>query len=101
MEQSEVYIYLTNKYKELNLLDSSENIIESSTGFDFNIYPDTGYIPQCKICNSMYTTFIDTININSSNNIIDSKHISCNCLWFEYYRTKILGINSKITFNKK
>jgi hypothetical protein len=98
MEQSEIYNYLINKYKQMNLLDSSGNIIESDSGFDFNIYPDSGYIPQCGVCNMMYKNFINDL---TSNNTIDAKHISCGCLWFDYYKNKIISINSKVIFSKK
>ena len=94
MDQSEIYNYLTNKYKQMNLLD----IIESNSEFDFNIYPDSGYIPQCGVCNMMYKKFIDDL---TSNNTIDAKHISCGCLWFDYYKNKIISINSNVIFRKK
>jgi hypothetical protein len=102
MEQNEIYNYLTNKYKELNILDISSNIIESSSGFDFNIYPDTGYIPQCSICNNDYTMWFDNMTTNNKDtNIIDMKHNTCGCIWIQYYKNKILAINPNVKFDKK
>ena len=95
-DKSEMYTYLINKYKEQNLLDSSGNIMKSESGFDFNIYPDTGYIPPCSICKNMYTTFIAT-----NNHKINSKHNLCGCLWFDYYKNKIIIINPNAIFNNK
>lgn len=86
--QSEVYKYLTNKYIELGLLDSFGNRIESKSGFDFTIYPDSGYIPPCSICKSMVVTL----------GTVEAKHMSCGCLWFDYYKTKILKSNPSISF---
>ena len=101
MDQSDVYTYLTNKYKEISLLDSSNNIVESDSGFDFNIYPDTGYIPPCSVCKSDYETFINNMTTNNNNDNICMKHISCGCIWFEYYKNKIIGINSNVKISKK
>jgi hypothetical protein len=101
MDQSDVYTYLTNKYKEMNMLDSSNNIVESDSGFDFNIYPDSGYIPTCSICMNDYQTYINNLTHNNMNDNIKMNHISCGCIWFEYYKNKIIGINSKVVFNKK
>ena len=99
MEQNEIYNYLINKYKELNILDISGNRIESD--FDFNIYPDTGYIPQCRVCNNDYNMWFDSMTTNKDTNIIDMKHNSCNCLWIQYYKNKILAINPNVKFDKK
>lgn len=93
MDQSEIYTYLTNKYKEMELLDSN-------SGFDFNIYPDSGYIPPCSVCKSDYETYINNL-INNKNDSISMKHISCGCIWFDYYKGKIISINPKVMFNKK
>ena len=101
MEQSDTYNYLINKYKELNLLDCSSNIIENNSGFDFNIYPDSGYIPQCRVCKSDYETYINSITMNNKNDNVIMNHISCGCLWYEYYKNKIISINSKVIFSKK
>lgn len=100
MEHNEIYNYLTNKYKEFNILDISGNII--ATDFDFNIYPDTGYIPQCSVCNNDYNTWFDSMTTNSNkDNIVDMKHNSCGCLWFQYYKNKVLAINPNVKFDKK
>ena len=79
---SDIQSYLTNKYIELGL-DT-----KSKTGFDFNIYPDSGYIPPCRVCKSM-VILADKV---------EAKHMSCGCLWFDYYKNKIQKINPNITF---
>lgn len=87
--QSEIYKYLTKKYIELGLLDRFGKRIETKSGFDFNIYPDSGYIPPCSICKSMVATLKDTV---------ETKHSSCGCLWFDYYKQKILKSNPAAIF---
>ena len=100
MDQTEIYLYLTNKYKELNLLDQNGNPYEAE--FDFNIYPDTGYIPQCSVCNNDYNTWFDNMTQNQTkDNIVDMKHNSCGCLWAQFYKNKILAINPTARFEKK
>jgi hypothetical protein len=101
MDQSEIYTYLTNKYKEIVLLDSSNNIVESNSGFDFNIYPDSGYIPTCSVCKSDYETYINNLTNNNMNDNVKMNHVSCGCIWFDYYKGKIISINPKVIFSKK
>jgi len=101
MDNTDIYNYLVNKYKDLKLLDQNGNPFESNSGFDFNIYPDTGYIPSCSICSSEYNTWFDSMTYDNNNNNINMKHMLCGCIWFDYYKKKILAINMKITFEKK
>lgn len=102
MEQNEIYNYLINKYKELHLLDNDGNIIKNELDFDYNIYPDDGYIPTCSVCLNEYNMWFDSMTTGpSKNNCIDMKHMSCGCLWLQFYKNKMISINPNIKFEKK
>ena len=99
MESSELYTYLTNVYIEYGLI-TPDGIHTIKDTFDFNIYPDDGYIPQCSVCKRMYDNFIGELSSNIITTSIEAKHINCKCLWFNYFRNKITSINSNIKFAK-
>jgi hypothetical protein len=97
------YNYLIKKYIELNLLDGFGNKIDYKNNWDPFIYPDNGYIPPCSICKNAYDAYneyINTENLNSSNNEIVWNHHMSGCLWSEFYQDKIKTISQNIKFVK-
>ncbi len=99
MESNDLYTYLTNKYVEYGLITPDGTHIMNQY-FDFNIYPDDGYIPMCSVCKEMYDNFIGELSNNVITTSIEAKHIGCNCLWYDYFRNKISSINNNVKFAK-
>ena len=78
--------YIRNEYIKRGILDANgqkfKNII------DYNIYPDDGgYIPKCTICESVYKTYKNT---TTENRKVESPHSNCGCLWWEYFKQKLM-----------
>jgi hypothetical protein len=104
----ERYNYLIKKYKELDLIRIDENDNEDvivHTGaknfdgaklfFDPHIYPDTGSIPFCSVCSGQYNDFL-------MNPVKELKwlHMSCGCLWADYFMNKVKEVEPQIVFSR-
>ena len=77
--------YIEQKYIELELLDRKLNKIYDNW-FDPNIYPDEGFIPICKQCNSDFEEFKKSTIMDSME--VEMKHPN-SCLWNEFFIKKI------------
>lgn len=65
---------------------------------DYNIYPwEKGFIPKCQICKEVYDKFTEDINVTE----IYSPHCMCSCLWWDWYKDKILQLNKNISIKNK
>ena len=79
--------YLKNVYKGYYKINSDS---------DYIIY-DLDSIPECSICLKMYNDFK---NIKDAKQI-KAYHSSCGCLWFPWFKQKLLSINPNIVFYSK
>lgn len=98
MSTSEQKKYLERKYIELELLDKNLNK-KVDYWFDPNIYPDNGFIPICKQCNSDFEDFKKSTIMEVTE--VEMKH-SNSCIWNDFYLNKIKNIctNAKIVRKK-
>lgn len=88
--------YIKSEYIRQSFINESETISINQTEFDYNIYPwIKGYIPKCSICTEMYDKYKED---NNKPNELKALHKSCGCLWFNWYKTKLLKINPDIKF---
>lgn len=87
--------YLNLKYIELGLSCNKSN---STEWFDPNIYPDTRFIPLCKICN---LDFDNCKNLSVLENMeIEFKHPK-SCLWYDYFVNKVKNIYPRAKIVRK
>ncbi len=87
--------YIRRQYIKQGVLTADGNKIPSA--FDYNIYPwEQGYIPKCAICTEMYNKFVSADNKDN----IHAPHNRCGCLWFDWYKDKIIKINPDVKFTK-
>ena len=91
--QSEIE-YIRCEYIKIGILNKNGTKTPSPHSFDYNIYPwEKGYIPKCGICNEMYNKYkMEPINE------VKALHKNCKCLWFEWFKTKLLNIDANIKF---
>ncbi len=89
---SSTYEYLSKKYAELNLTPNKKGT------WDPLIYPDTGYIPPCEVCKTVYTEYV---NAGREEAELLWPHIACGCLWSSYYEEKLRQLQPKIRLTKK
>jgi len=67
------------------------------SGIDYCIYPwEKGYIPKCSTCSEMFNTFV--ASKDNKDKAIRALHKHCGCLWFNYFKTKILSVNPNASF---
>ncbi len=88
--------YLRQKFIDTGILNS-DGSRKKDLIWDPYIYPDDGgYVPPCAICKNVYDTYSPT-----DENPILAPHCSCGCLWWDYFKEKILEINSSCEFSTK
>ena len=88
--------YIKTQYIQLGILNNNGTKILSD--FDYNIYPwEVGYIPKCSVCQEMYNKYVKEKK-DKKDNKITALHRVCGCLWFEWFKIKLLNINPKIQF---
>ena len=85
MSRLEQKKYLDEKYIDLELFDKDLNKIYDNW-FDPNIYPDNGFIPICKQCNSDFEEFKKSTIMDLTE--VEMKHPK-SCLWNEFFIKKI------------
>jgi hypothetical protein len=84
--------YIKKQYIQQGVLDKDGDKFELD--FDFGIYPwESGYIPKCAVCQEMYNKYND-----KKENKVTALHRSCGCLWFEWFKQRLLNINPQIIF---
>lgn len=86
------YEYLIRRFKQDGLLDEHGNKTIPEGDFDPWIYPDEGYIPHCTECKTMYEKFLLDTTVKE----VEAKHLTCGCLWYEWFKTKILRLNPNV-----
>ncbi len=88
--------YIRSEYIKQGVLNGDGTKPPSSLSkIDYCIYPwEKGYIPKCTICCEMFNNFV----ANKQDKAIRSLHKDCGCLWFSWYKTKILSVNPNATF---
>ncbi len=81
--------YIKEQYIQQGILNK-----DGTEYFDFNVYPwESGYVPKCSVCQNMFNTYQ-----KEKGNSVLAPHKSCGCLWFTWFKNKLLNINSKIRF---
>ena len=85
-QSNEVREYLVKQYIKQNLLDKAGNRVIPENQFNPFVYPDDGYIPYCKTCQSDYEKFKS--NTSKQVTTAEMEH-NDNCLWYSYFANKI------------
>jgi hypothetical protein len=84
--------YIRSEYMKQGILNNDGMKISKSSGFDYCIYPwEKGYIPKCDVCSEMFVK-------SNGENRINAPHKHCGCLWFNWYKRKILKTNQNVNF---
>jgi len=79
--------YIKQEYIAQGILNKDGS--KRELDFDYTIYPwEDGYISKCSVCKSM------TIKDGK----VVALHRTCGCLWFRWFKEKLLAGNPKITF---
>ena len=87
--------YIRQKYIDTGILN--EDGSRKNEVWDPYIYPDDGgYVPPCRICMSVYSSYSP-----SDGNLVYAPHCTCGCLWWDYFKEKLLQINSLCEFSTK
>jgi hypothetical protein len=95
------YQYLTNQYIEAGLLDKDGNKINLKGSWDPFIYPDSGYIPPCTVCENGYDTYFQQHTLGKKVTDLLWPHYRCGCLWTRHFEEKIRKLNPDIHFKDR
>jgi len=99
---SAAYQYLTKKYIDSGLLDKDGNpVISNKSVWNPFIYPDSGYIPPCSVCESGYDDYMKQHDAGVKVKDLLWPHFRCGCLWSEYFESKIKQVNPDMKFKDR
>ena len=88
--------YIKNQYIQQGILNKDGSNAYGGLEFDYNIYPwEHGYIPKCAVCQEMHNKYCSS---DKKENKVTALHRLCGCLWFEWFKQRLLNINPQIKF---
>lgn len=79
------------------LSDKKEKNSVEKRWWDPFIYPDSGYIPPCRVCKQVHDDYLSS---PARSDIVIWPHALCGCLWSSYFQEKVLKVNHHAVFVK-